>query len=37
MSTKNIDDKAYRENLKYFLERVAPVAEESGVKLAIHP
>lgn len=34
---KEIDDKTYRENLKYFLERVAPVAEESGVKLAIHP
>lgn len=33
----NIDDTTYRENLKYFLERVAPVAEESGVKLAIHP
>jgi mannonate dehydratase len=32
-----IDDTTYRENLKYFLEKVAPVAEESGVKLAIHP
>lgn len=33
----HIDDNIYRENLRYFLEQVAPVAEESGVKLAIHP
>lgn len=25
------------DNLKYFLDRVLPVAEESGVKLAMHP
>ena len=25
------------ENLKYFLEKVLPVAEEAGVKLAMHP
>jgi mannonate dehydratase len=25
------------ENLRYFLERVLPVAEEAGVKLAMHP
>jgi len=25
------------ENLKYFLERVVPVAEEAGVRLAMHP
>ena len=34
---KNIDDDQYRENLEYFLQKVGPVAEESGVKLAIHP
>lgn len=33
----DIDDKRYRENLKYFLEQIVPVAEESGVRLAIHP
>ncbi|RKD76328.1 D-mannonate dehydratase [Sinobaca qinghaiensis] len=26
-----------RENLRYFLEKVLPVCEETGVKLAIHP
>lgn len=34
---KNIDDKQYRENLAYFLRAVIPVAEESGVRMAIHP
>lgn len=34
----NVFDKAaYRENLKWFLERVLPIAEELGVKLGIHP
>lgn len=32
-----IDADRYRENLKYFLEQVVPVAIESGVRLAIHP
>jgi len=32
-----IDHERMWENLAYFLERVAPVAEEVGVKMAIHP
>jgi len=34
---KEIDSQKYRENLKYFLEQIVPVAIESGVRLAIHP
>lgn len=32
-----IDDKALRENLHYFIQRVAPVAQQVGVNLCIHP
>ena len=31
------DKESYRKNLKWFLERVLPVAEELDVKLGIHP
>lgn len=34
---KGIDSARLRKNLKYFLERVIPVAEEQGVTLCIHP
>jgi mannonate dehydratase len=34
---KDIDEEALFNNLAYFLQRVVPVAEESGVLLAIHP
>ncbi len=33
----NISSDEYRDNLKYFLEQIVPVAIESGVRLAIHP
>lgn len=32
-----ISEDQYRENLAYFLREIVPVAEEAGVKLAIHP
>ena len=34
---KGIDKQQLRENLKYFLEQVIPVAEEYDVNLCIHP
>lgn len=34
---KNIDDQELRQNLYYFIQQVAPVAEELGVNLCIHP
>jgi mannonate dehydratase len=34
---KEIDDKALRENLYSFLKEIIPVAEEAGIRMAIHP
>ncbi|HWV23908.1 MAG TPA: mannonate dehydratase, partial [Thermomicrobiales bacterium] len=34
---RGVDEERLWDNLAYFLERVVPVAEESGVRLAIHP
>lgn len=34
---KGIDAARLKENLFYFLQQVVPVAEEAGLKLAIHP
>ena len=34
---QNIDREKLAENLRYFLEAIMPVCEETGVKMAIHP
>jgi mannonate dehydratase len=34
---REVDDRRLRENLAFFLREVVPVAEEAGVRLAIHP
>jgi mannonate dehydratase len=34
---KDIDTQKYRDNIAYFLRAIIPVAEESGVRMAIHP
>lgn len=34
---REVDEERLWENLAYFLERVVPVAESAGVKLAVHP
>ena len=42
LARPNAEDRAYTEdeiwdNFTYFMERVIPVAEETGVRLALHP
>ncbi len=34
---KEINEEKLWENLRYFLEKIIPVAEEVGIKMAIHP
>ncbi|WP_204278783.1 mannonate dehydratase, partial [Enterobacter hormaechei] len=33
----NIDKNQLRENMAFFLRAIVPVAEEAGVRLAVHP
>ncbi|GKW46012.1 mannonate dehydratase [Planococcus sp. NCCP-2050] len=34
---KNVSEEKLWDNLQYFLEQIIPVAEENGIKMAIHP
>ena len=34
---RNVTEQKFRDNLAHFLRAIVPVAEEAGVKLAIHP
>jgi len=34
---KNVTEEKLWRNLQYFLEKIIPVAEENGIKMAIHP
>lgn len=34
---KNVDEEQLFKNLEYFLKAIVPVAEECGIKMAIHP
>lgn len=34
---KNVDHEKLWENLEYFIKAIIPVAEEAGIKMAIHP
>lgn len=34
---KNIDADQLRENYRYFLEKIIPVCEEVGIRMAVHP